>query len=179
MAAILVLLPRPFYQISLTDPVQTQQEKWLQSAQQFLWKSSYIQSDRPWAKITEWSWPLTYIVGHLLISLTPSTNFHITDYNTLFYLFSFKSLKDQIWPRFQMSQGQARIIILANLIILKYNVPYITYQVSRTSTHLFQRRKFIGENFYQTSVWLPSWSCDPDHFIKVSLTYPVQAHHEI
>ena len=38
----------------------------------------------------------------------------------LFYLFSFKSLKDQMWPCCKMSQGQPRVIILVNLMILKF-----------------------------------------------------------
>ena len=57
-----------------------------------------------------------------------------------FTFFPYKSIRDQIWPCRKIGQGQPRVIIWANLVVLKQ--PDAAYKVSRSSAFWFRRRFF-------------------------------------
>ena len=52
--------------------------------------------------------------------------------NPLFYLFSpYKSIWDQIWPCRKVSQGQLRVIIWTNLVVLEHPMLHTKFQSHR------------------------------------------------
>ena len=98
-----------------------------------------------WTKVNEWHWPLIFTEIHVLIWLTASTNFDITDYNSFWeidcFTFSpYKSIGNQIWPCRKMS----RSIQGHHLNILgSTHAPDSAYKASRSSTFWLQRRDFF------------------------------------
>ena len=67
--------------------------------------------------------------GHLLL-------FHIIDDNGFwnihcFTFFPYKSIRDQIWPCRKIGQGQPRVIIWANLVILEHSMMHTEIQGHR------------------------------------------------
>ena len=67
--------------------------------------------------------------------LTASTNFDI-DCNSFwnihcFTLFPHKSIRDQIWPCCKIDQGQPRIIIWTNLVVLEHPMLHTNFQGRR------------------------------------------------
>ena len=130
-----------FIKVSFNYPVQAQHEIWLQLAQRFLRKSSYIQSDIPLTKVTKLPWTLTYIVVSCTPYLTASTNSHIIDYNTLVLSLSFKSLQDQIWLCCKNGPWSTQSHHFSKFDDIQ--VPDAAYQVSSALAHLYWRRRFL------------------------------------
>ena len=69
------------------------------------------------------------------LTLTVSTNFDIIDYNSFwkihcFTFFPYESIKDQIWPcrKIGQGQGQLRVIIWANLVVLEHPMLHTKFQ---------------------------------------------------
>ena len=87
-------------------------------------KFENVESEWPWTKVNEWSWPLTFTNVHLVVS----TSFDVTDYNSLFL---YRSIRDQIWPCHKIGQGQSRIIIWINLVVIKYLMLHTKFQGHR------------------------------------------------
>ena len=88
MAAILVKWPGSFEQ-AFTPPFQGDCTWNLASISLVVIEEKNfknIESERfainIWAKVNEWPWPLVLLKLHVLIQLTASTNFYITDYNS-------------------------------------------------------------------------------------------------
>ena len=96
-------------------------------------KFENVESEWPWKKVNEWPWPLIFMKLHVLISLTASNNFDIIDYNSFwkihcFTFFPYKSIMDQIWPCRKIDQGQHRVIIWTNLVVLEYPMLHTNFQ---------------------------------------------------
>ena len=72
-----------------------------------------------------------------------------------------RSIRKQIWPCHKNGhgQGQPTVIIWTNLA----GVPYIVYQVSRSSASWFRRRRFLKVSSNHVWAWKPSWSCETEH----------------
>ena len=73
---------------------------------------------------------------HSVIKGLPCTNFDTTDYNSLWkiYCFTFfpnKSVRDQIWLCCKIGQGQYRVIIWINLVILEHPMLHTKFQGHR------------------------------------------------
>ena len=123
---------------------------------------------------------LWYSKLHVLIQMTASTNFYITDYNSFwkihcFNFFQYKNIGDQIWPCCKTGQSQTRGIIWTNLVALEYSMLHIKFQVIGLSVP----EKKIFEGFYHIWAWRPSWSCDLDRLNMLSFPHPKRAPHEI
>ena len=56
------------------------------------------------------------------------------------FTFTYKSIRDQIWPYCKISQGQLKVIIWANLVVLEHPMMHTD---SRSSAFWFQRRRFF------------------------------------
>ena len=69
-------------------------------------------------KVNEWPWPLIFIMLHVLIWLTASTNFDIIDKNITFIFFPYKSIRKQIWLCRKIGQGRTSVIIWINLVVI-------------------------------------------------------------
>ena len=83
--------------------------------------------------VCEWPWPFIFIKLHVLIWLTASTNFDIIDDNSFwkihcFTFFQYKSIRDQIWPCHKIGQGQPKVIIWTNLVVLEHPMLHIKFQ---------------------------------------------------
>ena len=67
--------------------------------------------------------------GHLLLV----SNHRLQQFlkNPLFYLFPYKSTRDQIWPCHKIGQGQLRVIIWKNLIVLEHPMLHTNFQGHR------------------------------------------------
>ena len=81
----------------------------------------------------EWPWPLIFIYVHVLIKLNASTNFDIIGYNSFwnihcFTFFPYKSIREQIWPCRKIGQGQPRVIIWTNLVVLVHPMLHTKFQ---------------------------------------------------
>ena len=90
----------------------------------------------PWTKVNEWHWPLIFIKLHVLIRLTASINFDIIDSNSFwnihcFTFFPYKNIKDQILSCSKISQGQPRVIIWTNLVVLERPMLHANFQGHR------------------------------------------------
>ena len=57
-------------------------------------------------------------------------------------------------------------------------IPNATYQVPRSSTFWFWRRRFL-KGFYLIWAWRPSWSSDQDHLNKLLFPHPKESPYEI
>ena len=103
--------------------------------------------------------------------------FQIIDDNSFwkincFTFFPYKSIRGQIWPCNKIGQGQPRVIIWTNLVVIK---------------HLMLHIKFQGhwpfgsgeDGFYHIWACRPSWSCDQDHLNKLSFPHPMETPYEI
>ena len=65
--------------------------------------------------------------------LTAPTNFDIIDYNSFWKIhcitfFPYKSIRDQIWPSRKIGQGQPRVIISTNLVVLEDPMLHTKFQ---------------------------------------------------
>ena len=113
----------------------------------------------------------------LLITSVICCQFQIIDNNSFwkihcFTFFPYKSTRDQIWPCRKIGQGQPRVIIWANLVVLKHPMMHTKIQ-----DHWPEKKIFLG--FYHIWPWRPSWSCDKDHLSKLSFPHPIEAPYEI
>ena len=68
--------------------------------------------------------------------LNESTNFDIIDYNSFWKIdyvtfFPYKSIRDQIWPRRKIGQGQHKVIIWTNLVVLEYPMLHTNFRGHR------------------------------------------------
>ena len=81
--------------------------------------------------VNEWPWPLIFM--YIVDSYTHLVN-HIQQLwyhrlqQFLFYLFPYKSIRDQIWPCHKIGQGQLRVIIWTNLIVLEHPMLHTNFQ---------------------------------------------------
>ena len=87
-------------------------------------KFENVESEWSWTKVNEWPWPWVVINCHLIIYLTIFTNFHLTGFNSFSEIYSlsifpYTSKRDQIWPCCKTDQGQPRVMIWINLVVLK------------------------------------------------------------
>ena len=85
-------------------------------------------------------------------------------------IFPYKSIRGPIWPCRKVGQGQPSIIIWTNFVEPKPSD--IVYQVWRSSTYWFRRRRFLW-------TWWPSWSYDQDHLHKLMFPHPIEPPHKI
>ena len=95
--------------------------------------------------------------------------------NPLFNFFPYKSIGDQIWPCRKIAQGQNKVIIWTNLVVLEYPMVHTNSQGHR----LFGSREEEFFMFLPYWAWRPSWYCDLDHLNKLSFPHPIEAPHEI
>ena len=86
-----------------------------------------------WVTLVQGQWmTLTFIQVLVLIELTASTNYYIIDYNNFWKIHCFtfsqyKSIRDQIWPCRKIGQGQPRVIIWINLVVLEHPMLHIKF----------------------------------------------------
>ena len=66
---------------------------------------------------------------------------------------------DQIWPCRKIGQGQPRVIIWANLVVLEHP----RFKVSGL---LISEKKNCFLSLYYIWAWRPTWSCDQDNLSK-------------
>ena len=94
-----------------------------------------------------------------------------------FTFFSYKNIRDQIWTCRKICQGQPRVIIWANLVVLKHPMMHTKIQ----GHWLFDsgEEDFFFLGFYRIWPWRPSWSCDQDHLSKLSFPHPIESPYEI
>ena len=79
-----------------------------------------------------------------------------------FNFFPYKSIRDQIWPCRKIGHGQPRVIIWANLVVLKHPMMHTKIQGHWPFGS--------GEDFFR--LWRPSWSCDQNHLSKLFSPIP-------
>ena len=118
----------------------------------------------------------------LLVTSVIRCQFQFIDDNNFwkiycFTFFPYKSIRDQIWPCRKICQGQPRVIIWANSIVLKHPMMHTKIQGhwpfgSGEEDFFFLRFKHIWS-------WRPSWSCDQGHLSKLSFPHPIEAPYEI
>ena len=85
----------------------------------------------------------------------------VTQTSTVEAFSPYRSKRDQIWPCCKIGQGQPKVIIWTNLVVLEY-----LNQCCRQSfkaTGLLVPDKKIFKCFYHIWAWRPSWSCDINH----------------
>ena len=116
----------------------------------------------------------------LLITSVICCQFQIIDDNSFwkihcFIFFPLKSIRDQIWHCCKICQGQPRVIIWANLVVLKHRWCISRFKV--IGLLVPEKKIFLG--FYHIWPWRPSWSCDQDHLSKLSFPHPIEAPYEI
>ena len=106
--------------------------------------------------------------GHLLlVSITDDNSFWIIH---CFTFFPYKSIRDRIWPCSKIGQGQPRVIIWTNLVVLEYSV-------SRSSASWFQRRWFLRLLPYMgMAAILDMW---PGPFEQTFVPHPIEIPYEI
>ena len=117
----------------------------------------------------------------LLVTSVICCQFQIMDDNSFwkvhcFTFFPYKSIRDQIWPCRKIGHSQPRVIIWANLVVLKHTMIHTKIQG--------QWPFGSGEIdfclvFYHIWSWRPSWSCVEDRLSKLSFPYPTEAPFEI
>ena len=110
----------------------------------------------------------------LLVTSVICCQFQIIDNNSFwkihcFTFFLYNSIRDQIWPCHKIGQGQHRVIIWANFVVLKHPM---------MDTKIQDHWPFGSgeEDFFRFS---PYWSCDQDHLSKLSFPNPIEAPYEI
>ena len=86
-----------------------------------------------------------------------------------FTFFPYKSIRNQIWPCHKIGQGQLRVIIWANLVILEHPMLHTKFQ----GHWPFGSREEDFLRFYHIWEWRPSWSCDQEHLSKLSFPHPM------
>ena len=99
-------------------------------------KFENVEFEWPWTNVNEWPWPLNFIEVRVLIELSASTNFDITDYNSFwrincFTFFPYKSIRGQIWPCRKLCEGQPKVIIWTNLVVREHPMLYTKFQRHR------------------------------------------------
>ena len=105
--------------------------------------------------------------GHLLL-----VSYHRRQWflkNPLFYLFPIQKHKGPNWTCRKIGQGQPRVIIWANLVILKHPMMHTKIQGHRPSG---SGEEVFFLAFYHIWAWRPSWSSDLDHLSKLSFPHP-------
>ena len=124
----------------------------------------------PWTKVKKWPWPsiLTYV--HFF-QLVPGHRLQMFWKINSFHFFLQKSLSYQIWPCRNIGQGQPRVMIYINFVVLHTLMLHAKFQGNWPSGS--------GEDFFRFWEWRPSWSCDLDHSFKLSFPLPKEAPHEI
>ena len=99
-----------------------------------------------------------------------------------------------VFKKINFSKSISHVNALANLTLMlsrsrstydhhlnKLGRPYIpnaTYQVPRSSTFHFWRRRFL-KGFYHIWAWRPSWPSDQDHLNKLLFPRPKESPYEI
>ena len=99
-----------------------------------------------WTKVNEWLWPFIFIKLHVLIYLTASTNFDITDYNSFLknnnIVLPFPIQKHK-GPNLTLPYNRSRSTQGHHLNKLNNTrVPKAAYQISMSQAFWFRRRKF-------------------------------------
>ena len=98
---------------------------WLQSVQQFPRKKKW--KCWIWETLDQGQWMTLTFDIHIgswthLVNCIYQLWYHRQQWflkKTLFYLFPCKSTRDQIWPSRKIAQGQPRVIIWTNLVVLE------------------------------------------------------------
>ena len=116
----------------------------------------------------------------LLVTSVICCQFQIIDDNSFwkihcFTFFPYKSIRDQIWPCRKIGQGQPRVIIWVNLVVLKH--PMMHTKIQGYLPFGSREEGFLC--FYHIWQWRPSWSCDQDHLSTLSFPHPIAAPYEI
>ena len=86
----------------------------------------------------------------------------------------YKSIRYQIWPCRKIGQGQPRVTIWINLVVLEHPMLHTKFQ--------FHQPFGSGEEDFLRFlpyIWRPSWSCDQDCLNKLSFPHPMEAPYEI
>ena len=128
MAAILVMWPGPFEQTFI--PPSHGGSTWnLASIGQAVSKEKKFEN----VNLRELGPMSMYDLDLWYSQLTASTNFDIIDYNSFWkiHCFTYKSIRDQIWPCREIYQGQSRVIMWANLVVLEHPMMYTKFQGHR------------------------------------------------
>ena len=139
--AILVMWPGPFEQ-TFIPPSQSGSTWHLASVGLLVIEKKKFKNIESSSDLDQGQW-ITLTFGTLkalcthLVELAASTNIYIIDYNSFwkincFNFFSYKSIGDQIWPYSKIGQGQPRIIIWTNLVVLEYPMLHTNFQGHRS-----------------------------------------------
>ena len=114
----------------------------------------------------------------LLVTSVICCQFQIIDNKRFWkiHCFPYKSIRDQIWPCRKICQGQPKVIVWANLVVLKHPMMHIKIQ---GRWPFGSGEFFFFLSFYHIWPWRPPWSCDQDYFNKLSFPHPIQAPYEI
>ena len=89
-----------------------------------------------------------------------------------FIFFPYKSIRDQNWSCRKIGQGQPRVIIWTNLVLLEHPMLQIMFQGHR----LFG---FDEDVLRFSHIWQPSWPCDLDRLNTHLFPRPKEAPYEI
>ena len=89
-----------------------------------------LKSEWPLTKVKEWLWPLILTQLHHLVASSKSETQGCNKFQKInnFYFFPYTSLCDQIWLWRKMGQGQPRVIIWTNLVVLPYTMLHTKFQ---------------------------------------------------
>ena len=145
--------------------MEAPQKIWFQLAKQFLRKRfENVESDGSW--IGRWMTLTNTLTGQWMTltfdihissctALTASTNFDIIDYNCFWKIhcvtfFQYKNIRDQIWHCCKICQGQPRVIIWTNLVVLEHPMLHTKFQGHRS---LGSRE----DSFKVFIIWAASW----------------------
>ena len=117
----------------------------------------------------------------LLVTSVIYCQFQIIDDNSFwkihcFTFFPYKSIRDQIWPCRKICQGQPRVIIWANLVVLKHLMMHTKMQ-GHWPFGSGEEDFFLVFNKYGHGGHLGS--CDQEHLSKLSFPHPIEAPYEI
>ena len=83
---------------------------------------------------------------------------------------------NQIWHDRKIGQGQSRVIIGINLVVLKYTMLHTNFQGHRP---FGSREEDFSIFFYPIWAWQPYWSCDLDRLNILSYPHPMKTPLEI
>ena len=137
MEAILSMWPGPFEQI--LHPLLPRCCKW-----NLIKINPVVSKEKSFENVEKHSILVTLGQGHWM-TLTfdvhrgaCSTYFHITEYHCFgkiqcFTFSAFKSLRDQIWPSWKIGQGQPRVTIWTNLVVLSHLMLQTKFQGNQPS----------------------------------------------
>ena len=129
MAAILVMWPGPFEQ-TFVPPSHGGLKFGFNRPSSFLGKE--VLKCWIWVTLDQGQWmTLAFDIYVGLCTHLVKCIYQFWHHNPLFYLFPYKSIRDQIWPCRKIGQGQPRVIIWKNLVVLEHPMLPTMFQGNR------------------------------------------------